>query len=197
VVARLVRLGKKREPKKLPNKVLPRPPTKKVEAVSYEADASDPPQPKKKKEKPDRDATLGDRMRRSLDKAALFEAAQAEIEAEGDPSGVVGGTATEAGEGDAYMTRIADLWNRTWTLPVIIPREEAKQLSVLLVLKIDREGTIEFPIAFDKSSGNDYFDSSIRAAWQEIRRLPLPPPDRMASILANGLALKLTWKGLQ
>lgn len=195
VVARLVRLGKKREPKLLPQKVVPQPATVKPEAVSYDADASDPPKPKDKK--PDPDAKLSDKMRQSLEKAALLNEAQREIEAEGDPSGVAGGTATEAGEGDPYMTRIADLWIRTWTLPAIIPREEAKQLSVLMVLRIDERGQIEFPIVLDKSSGNEHFDNSVKAAWQQIKELPLPPPERLPSILANGMALKLTWRGLQ
>lgn len=198
VVARLVRLGKKRNPRKLPNKIVPQAPTKKQETVNLNADANDAPNKKKpKKPRPDRDAAIDDRMRHALEKAALMEQAQREIEAEGDPSGVVGGTATEAGEGDPYMTRIADLWNRTWSLPVIIPKDEAKRLYVLMVLRVDGQGNIQLPIEFDRSSGDPHFDNSVKAAWAQIRRVPAPPPERRASILANGLALKLTWRGIQ
>lgn len=196
VVARLVRLGKKRNPKHLPKKVVPTPPTVKQETVSYNAEADDAPVKKKHKDKP-KHAVVSDRMQHSLDKAALLERADEEIEAEGDPEGVAGGTAATAEAGDPYLTRIADLWRRTWTLPAIIPREEASKLQVLMVLHIDETGAIIFPIEFDRSSGNEHFDNSIKAAWRRIRRLPMPPPDRLASMLANGLALKLTWKGLQ
>jgi hypothetical protein len=198
VVAKLVRKGKPRKKKKLPNKQVPQPATRKQETVDYTADADDAPARKKKDEPPrDRDAKVSDKLRRSLDKAELLAQAQREIEQEGSPDGVAGGTATEAGEGDPYMTKIADLWQRNWSLPAIIPRDEAKDLYVLLVLHIDEKGNIQFPLEFDRKSGNAHFDNSIVSAWKKIGKIPLPPPDRMASILANGLGLKHTWKGLR
>jgi hypothetical protein len=193
VVAKLLRLGKPKDPKRLPDKIVPQPATRKEVGVDYTADAHDAPSKKSKR----RDALDSDKLRHSLDKAALLAQAQQEIEAEGSPDGVAGGTATSAEDGDPYMTRIADLWNRHWSLPAIIPRSEARKLYVLLVLHIDRRGRITFPLAFDRKSGNDHFDNSIIAGWRSIKKIPLPPPDRFASILANGLPLKLNWKGLQ
>lgn len=195
VVAKLVRLGKPRDKKKMPNKVVPRVATREDEGVDYTADADDAPARKKKRK--DRDAKLADKLRRSLDKAELLAQAQAEIEQEGSPDGVAGGTANSAEDGDAYMTRVADLWNRTWSLPAIIPREEAKKLYVLVVLQIDGTGKIQFPLQFDRKSGNAHFDNSIIAAWKQIKQIPKPPPDRFAAIMANGLGLKHTWRGLQ
>lgn len=194
VVAKLVRLGKPKDPKKMPNKHVPQASTRKEEGIDLSADANDAPARKKAKKD---DAKIADKMQRSLDRAELMAAAQAEIENEGSPDGVVGGTANTASEGDAYMTRIADLWNRTWSLPSIIPREEAKSLYVLLVLNIDKTGRLQFPLQFDRPSGNAHFDNSVKAAWKKIGKIPLPPPDRFASILANGLGLKHTWRGLQ
>lgn len=196
VVARLVRLGKPRDPKKMPDKIVPQPAMKKEEGIDLTADASDAPSKKKKKDE-DRNAQVGDKLRRSLDKAELLANAQREIEQEGSPDGVVGGTARTASEGDPYMTKIADLWNRNWSLPAVIPRSEAERLYVLLTLRIDSSGRIQFPLKFDRRSGNPIFDNSIVAAWQAIQQIPQPPPDRFASILANGLKLKLNWKGLQ
>lgn len=195
VVAKLVRLGKPRDPNKLPNKIVPRKATRKPEGIDYTADADDA--PARKKKRPDRDAEVSDKLRASLDKAELLAQAQQDIEAEGSPDGVVGGTAKSAAEGDAYMTRIADLWNRTWSLPAIIPRSEARQLYVLMTLNIDKSGNIKLPIEFDRRSGNTHFDNSIISAWARIKKIPVPPPDRFASILANGLPLKLNWKGMQ
>jgi len=194
VVAKLVRLGKPRDPKKLPNKIVPQVATRPEDAVDLSADADDAPARKKKD---DRDSQVSDKLRRSLDRAELLAAAQKEIEGEGSPDGVPGGTAKSAREGDPYMTKIADLWLRNWSLPAIIPRDEARRLYVLVVIRIDKVGNIELPIQFDRKSGNSYFDNSIVSAWSAIKRIPLPPPDRIASILANGLPLKLNWKGLQ
>ena len=195
VVAKLVRLGKPRDPRKLPNKVVPQPATRKEKGIDLSADANDAPARKRKDR--NRDAKIDDRIRNSLDKAALLAQAQQEIEAEGSPDGVVGGTAKTAQDGDPYMTRIADLWLRNWSLPAIIPRNEARTLFVRLVLNIDRKGNIQFPLQFDKKSGNAHFDNSVIAAWRQIAQIPVPPPDRFAAILANGLALELNWKGLQ
>ncbi len=194
VVAKLLRLGQPKDPKKLPDKIVPQEATKKDEGIDLSGDAHDAPARKKKK---DDDAKLSDRQRRALDRADLLAAAQKEIEAEGSPDGVRHGTATKAEGGDPYLTKLADLFNRTWALPAIIPAAEARRLYLLMVLKIDKDGTIQTPIQVDRSSGNAHFDNSVTAAWQRIKKIPLPPPDRFASMLANGLGLKITWKGLQ
>ncbi len=198
VVAQLLRLGKPIDPKKMPDKILPREATHKEEGVDLGADANDAPSKKQKKDE-DRDSKVSDKMRRALGKAELLSEAQRQIdsEGEGDPNGVAGGTATKASGGDPYITKIADLWNRTWSLPSVIPRSEAQTLYVLVTLKIDAQGTLQLPLQFDRRSGNAVFDNSISAAWTAIKQLPQPPPDRFAAILAHGLRLKLNWKGLQ
>lgn len=195
VVAKLVRLGEKRDKKKLPNKIVPQMPTEKVRGVNLDADANDKPVVKRKER--NRDAKISDKLRSSLDKAALFAKIQDNIKQEGDPNGVRGGTATRGSRGDIYMTRLADLWNRNWSLPSIIGRDAAKKLYVLVVLRIDAKGRIQFPLKFDRKSGNAHFDGSIEAAWKRIGTIPLPPAERLASVLANGLPLKLNWKGLR
>ena len=196
VVAQLVRLGKKRDPKKLPNKIVPQLPTRKPEGVSYDAEPDDKPKPKKRRRE-NRDAQLSDRMRSSLDKAALFAKVQPDVPQDGDPNGVRGGTSTTGSAGDLYMTRIADLWNRSWSLPSIISPDAAKNLYVLVIVRIDSAGRVQLPIKFSRKSGNEHFDASIVASWTKIGTIPLPPGDRLASVLANGLALKLTWKGMR
>jgi hypothetical protein len=182
------------KPKKLPNKIVPQKPTRKAKGLNLTADANDKPNRRSKKRD---EREMADRMRDALRKAELFSKAQKEIQAEGSRrQGVRHGTA-KAGKGDMYMTRIADKWNRTWSLPSIIPRDEAKKLYVLIVVRVDKRGKIQFPIKFDRRSGNKHFDSSVETAWQRIKAIPVPPPDRMASILAHGLALKLNWRGMQ
>lgn len=192
VVARLIRKGKPLDKRKLPNKVVPQRATKKPTAVDLSANASDAPNAKKKRDKRDR----SDRERDALGRIEELVKAQREIEQEGAPEGAASGSAT-ASEGDRYMTRIADIWNRTWSLPAVIDRAQAKTLYALVVVKIDRQGNIEYPIQFDRRSGNAHFDNSIVVAWGQIKRIPVPPSDRFAAVLANGLALKLTWRGMQ
>ena len=211
VVAKLVRLGKPRDKKLVPNKVVappvqaepPKPvpidPTpEKPKAVKEEKPSK---RAERKRERPKTRRTetkqsARERLDRALARAETLAKADREIEQEGQLDGVPTGTVDTAEEGDRYMTRIADLWNRAWSLPAIIPRDEAKELYVLIVLRIDRDGQIQFPIRFDRRSGNVHFDSSVTDAWKRIGALPLPPPDRLARILANGLALKLNWRGL-
>jgi len=195
VVAKLLRKGKPKDDKKLPDKIVPQVATRKARGIDYTADSDAA--PSKKKKRPDREAKIANKMRDSLARAELMAAAQREIEQEGSPDGVVGGTATKRTGGDAYMTKIADLWLRTWSLPAIIPKSEAKKLHVLVMLRIDNSGKIKFPLQFDRKSGNTHFDNSIIAAWKQIKKIPKPPPDRYASILANGLGLKHTWRGLR
>lgn len=196
VVAKLVRLGKPRDKNKLPDKEVPRVATVKPKGVSLDADPNEKPKPKPKRKR-DRDAVNSDRLRRSFDKASAFAKIQPDKLGEGDPNGVRGGTAKKGSRGDMYMTRLADLWNRTWSLPSIITPKDAKKLYVLIVLRIDSSGRIKLPLKFDRRSGNSHFDGSISAAWTRIGKIPLPPGDRLASILANGLALKLNWRGMR
>jgi hypothetical protein len=192
VVARLIRKGVRKDPKKLPDKIVPQQSTQKATGVDLSADANDAANKPKKKT----DAPISDKQKNALDKIDMLAQAQREIEGEGDPNGTPGGTAS-AGEGDAYMTRIADIWNRTWSLPAVIPQDEARRLFVNVVVRIDKDGNIQYPIEIKRASGNAHFDSSITLAWQQIRQVPAPPADRLASFLAHGLRLKLTWRGMQ
>lgn len=197
IVAKLVRLGEKKEKHKLPDKVVPIKSEIKEKGVSYDADPNVVP-PKKKKKPKDRDAAITNRFKSSFDKASAFSKVQdGDRKEEGDPNGTRGGTARRGSAGDLYMTRIADIWLRAWSAPSIIPRNELKKLYVLVVVRIDASGKIQYPIKITRKSGNSHFDGSIVTAWNQIKQLPLPPGDRLAAVLANGLRLKLTWKGMR
>jgi hypothetical protein len=196
VVAKLVRLGKKRDPKKLPDREAPRMPTKKVRGVNLDADASDKGIKRKKKPR-NRHAVVRNDLNASFDKIRPHAEIQPDKEVEGDPNGSKYGTYRKGSKGDLYYTRIADMWNRTWSLPAIIQRADAKKLFVQVIVKIDAAGNIQFPVKFTRSSGNEHFDNSIRTAWKRIRKLPLPPEERKKSVLAHGLKLRLTWRGIR
>lgn len=193
VVARLIRKGVKKPKKKLPDKIVPHAATVKKKAIDLTADADAAPNKKKRKEDPR--AKLSDKQRDALKRLQALAKAQREIEQEGDPHGVRGGS-NSAREGDRYMTRIADLWNRTWSLPAIIPRDIAKKLNCYVTLTIDKTGKIT-KVKIDRSSGNQHFDSSIKLAWARIKQLPVPPPDRLATYLAHGMKFRLNWRGMR
>ncbi|MCA9665225.1 MAG: TonB family protein [Myxococcales bacterium] len=193
VVAKLIRKGVKKPKKKLPDKIVPRAETIKKKAIDINADADAAPNKKKRPDKPR--AKLDDKQREALKKLQALAKAQRDIEQEGDPKGVRGG-ASNARDGDRYMTRIADLWNRNWSLPAVIPRDVAKKLNCYVTLTIDKTGKIT-NVKIDRSSGNQHFDSSIKLAWARIKQLPIPPPDRLASYLAHGLRFRLNWRGMR
>jgi len=196
LVAKLVRLGKKKEKKTLPQKVVTPTPAKVQAKVDYNAKIDDKPKVKPKKKKKDKKKVdLADKARSALDRIEQINKVTAPPDVEGDPNGVAHGQALSAAEGDAYMTRIADLWNRTWSLPAVIEQNDAKKLYVKAVIKISSSGVVRHPIRITRSSGNTQFDDSIIAAWSMISRVPVPP-DSQQHLVRTGLKLKLTWKGL-
>jgi hypothetical protein len=183
-----------KQKKALPDKVVPQQATQKPESLNLGADAHDKASTKKTEKK----LPVKDDLSSAFDRAkTLYDASQPSQTAAGSKKwGVRYGTAN-SGKGDVYFTRIADLWNRNWALPAIIPGGEAKKLYVLVAIRIDSKGEIQFPVKFHRRSGNSHFDASVDTAWRKIKQLPIPPPDRFASILAHGLRLKLNWNGIQ
>jgi len=196
LVAKLVRLGKKKDKKKLPQKVVSPPETKVKPKIDYNAKIDEKPKPKpKKKPKDKKKVNLADQATRALDRISQINTAAPPPDIEGDPNGVAHGKALSAAEGDAYMTRIADIWNRTWSLPAVIDANDAKRLYVKAVIKITASGVVKQPIRITRSSGNAQFDDSITAAWSMIKRVPIPPESQQ-HLIRTGLKLKLTWKGM-
>lgn len=91
---------------------------------------------------------------------------------EGDPSGVRGGTATDAA-GDPYIQAIVAAVLERWTVPTMLTPGELAKLQASACLKIDDSGRlVDFKIT--EPSGNTLFDGSLNATLGSIKELPRP-----------------------
>ena len=177
VEARFVKLGKKLDPKLLPNR---RPPIKTTApqpgvAVSKEMD---PPKPKKPDAGPPPEKAEENPLLRLGDRAQAFAEIAEKREEEGDPQGIAEGTETEARAGDLYRGQLVAFFKRGWTIPSTLG--DTSKLTTRASFEITSDLKIgDFEIL--KESGNALFDQSVEDRFNELRSLqttlPEPPPE--------------------
>lgn len=177
VEARFVKLGKKLDPKALPNR---RPPIKTTApqpgvAVSKEMN---PPKPKKPDAGPPPDRAEENPLLRLGDRAQAFAEMAEQREQEGDPQGIEEGTETEARAGDLYRGQLVSFFKRGWTIPSTLGDTSGFTTRATVEVTADRH-VGEHEIV--KSSGNALFDQSVEDRFNELRSLgttlPEPPPE--------------------
>src|SRR5262249_21093931 len=114
MVAKIVRLGKKR-PKNLlptiPTQPVPTAPDKAVKLTQNETAKTTP-----KTEKKPPDAKPG-ALQKALSHARQLERQQKEIDQEGDPGGSPHGNSDTAAAGDLYATAVFKAYNEQWNIP--------------------------------------------------------------------------------
>ena len=193
VEAKFVRLGKKPDPKKLPDRIVPRQQTAPDEAkvVSKNPRDNDKPDAGPRPERPKVDA-----LTRLGDKAQVFAEIQEEKEREGDPNGTHDGTETEAQVGDIYLGKIAALFKKGWTIPSTLG--DTSRLKVGTTFQITTDLQIgDFQII--QSSGEPLFDQSVEDRFRQMRdqnvRLPEPPPEVADQFLGQTLGIRFKGKG--
>lgn len=183
VVATLVRLGKPRDPHRLPTKPTAPPPTTAPPATLTRDPNIAPTEPTPA---PSPEAPPGD----LFDSARLRAKALGETveEPEGSPEGSPAGTAATASEGDPYATAIDAAIRAEWHLPDLVRPEDLVNLATTVFLRVDARGTIvETQVV--AHSGNRFFDASVVEAIARTKRLPAPPADRLRDVLRGGITL--------
>jgi hypothetical protein len=194
VEAKFVRLGKKPDPRKLPDRIVPRQQTAPDEATVVSKN------PKEKPDKPDAgprpERPKVDTLTRLGDKAQVFAEIQEEKEREGDPEGDRDGTETEAQVGDIYLGKIASLFKRGWTIPSTLG--DTSRLKVGTTFEITTDLRIgDFQII--QPSGEPLFDQSVEDRFRQMRdqnvRLPEPPPEVADQFLGQTLGIRFKGKG--
>ena len=203
IVAKLVRLGEKRPEQWLPRRDVPPP-----EAAPRAPDAvpvpiPGPPAPAQKpvalpapkvtpKPTPPRPASAtpggkgSDALSRALDKVRKDDKL-ASKERWGDPSGISGGDATDASEGDRYLGLVTQALQASYRLPATISEQERAQLKATVVLTVEPDGRVS-TFRFEKRSGNAAFDQALERAVRESR-LPPPPPELRQRFRTIGLGV--------
>ncbi|MCL2723598.1 MAG: hypothetical protein FWD69_04090 [Polyangiaceae bacterium] len=202
VQASLLKLGKPIDPRKLPDRLVPRART----APKHEivASSEEPKEPALKKDAgaPPPPNTQESDIEHLIAKSDPFaeDAGRARAE-EGNPGGVDGGTETDPNKvraGDMYATQLSQFFGQRLTVPTIIPVNEARKLCVLLQVTLNRNMIIWYirqnPVI---SSGNDLFDDAARSMLQKLLddRTPLPEPPKELAELYRGRVVQLVIQG--
>lgn len=199
IEARFVKLGEKRDPRKLPNRRVPikstAPDNKTVVSKNMNPD---PP-----KSKPD----AGTRPRRAEedlitrlgDRAQAFAEIAERREQEGDPEGVEWGTETEGRAGDIYRGKLYVFFKRGWTIPSTMSESEVESLVTKVTVQITPQRLIgSFEIV--GGSGEPLFDQSVVDNLQRLREshaeIPEPPEEVAHQFLGQKITLRFKGRDL-
>lgn len=190
VQATLLKLGTPIDPRKLPDRVVPKQRTapKKQLVASREdpgvkKDAGAPPPPN----------TKDSELENLIAKSDVFaeDAGKARPE-EGHAAGVDGGTETDPNKvkaGDMYAAQLGQFFGQRLTVPSIISVGEARRLCAKFEVNINKNMIIwhvkSTPV---KASGNELFDDAARSMLMKLLddKTALPPPPKETDELYRG-----------
>jgi TonB family protein len=185
MVAKIVRLGKKREPKLLPTIPVPPPPIAPKSAIKLTDNDTAKATPPTEKKPPD--AKPGD-LSRALAHAKLLEQRQAQMDQEGDPNGDPSGNSDSASPGDLYATALYKAYHEEWRNPQLAA---AQNLLARVRIFVDPEGNV-LKATLVQPSGNGPFDDSVTEVLTKVKRLPKPPAALALRMERSGLVLEFT-----
>jgi outer membrane biosynthesis protein TonB len=196
VEAQFVKLGKERDPNKLPNRDVPiketAPPDK-----THVSKNPDKPEVQPDAGKPPPDDAVEDPLRRLSDRAQEFAEIAKKREQEGSPEGIPGGTASEAKAGDKYAGKLYAFFRRGWTVPTIISDKERKKLTAEVDIQIGENRHIK-DVQLRKESGNPLFDQSVLNRIKDLQesnaKLPEPPDEVADQYLGQTIGLRFRGK---
>ena len=204
--ATLLKLGKPMDPKKLPDRLVPKQST----APHPEVKASQE-DPLHKNEKPDAgpppppDAKDSDIQKLIAKSDPFAEDAGKERPVEGFANGSDAGAETDPSRvhaGDQYAAMLQKFFQDRWQIPTVISAGESGQA---LRVPGSRSRSIRGCAVWfvnpspDKPSGNDLFDDSARSMLQKLvddhTALPDPPPEIAETFRSQRIQLKLGKRG--
>jgi outer membrane biosynthesis protein TonB len=196
IETRFVRLGKRKEARRLPSKEIPDP---QQTAPVPQAPDSEPmaavptgkkekglAEPKEKRNQRDEDllSQLGERA------GAISDLTKGP-ELEGDPDGIVEGTKASGDEVEIYIGKLYSYFRRGWQVPTLITDEELQKLACVIELSITKDGRVgDYEVK--RPSGNEAFDDSVRRRMSQAEGAELPaPPESVANrILGKTISLR-------
>lgn len=176
IQAHFLQRGEIIDPRTLPNRRVP----------ILRTDTAQPmPSPHAPTERPERQErqrdSVADAIQRLSDEAQIFAEREERRIQEGDPDGIEGGE-REASEGDLYAGRLSSFFQRGWTVPTTIPRDQVEQMNATALVEISPELRI-LSFRIQRSSGNPDFDLSVTAQLQRLvdgQAVIPPPPEDVA-----------------
>ena len=196
IETRFVRLGKRREPRRLPSKEIPdaqqtapvpqAPDSEPMAAVPTGKKEKGLAKPKKKRSQRDDDllSQLGERA------GAISELTKGP-ELEGDPDGIVEGTKASGDELEIYLGKLYSYFRRGWQVPTLLTDDELQELACVVELSVTKDGRVgDYEVK--RPSGNEAFDESVRRRMSQAQGAELPgPPESVANrILGDTISLR-------
>lgn len=200
IIARLVALGKPRDPRLLPRAPSAPPPAPPSRSAPAPVAPLAPPAPSSRPSlaykapaapaKP-RAPTRSELMQRALAQvkghAPSDSRDKPDPDRAGEATGSPSGTAESAEAGEKYYTEVHDAIQANYVVPSVISERERLYLSATVVAWIKADGSL-LRHELQKKSGNHFFDEALELAVQRTR-LPPPPPELARSLRDEGLAL--------
>ncbi len=190
IVTELVRLGKERPKDLLPRKEEPPPPPEKADPPPQTTPSPDP--PPQTKPTPQKDATPSakDRLSQLSKVQNALDRLKNQEEPEGREDGSQYGTTNKALAGNKLASEIYACLKANWNLPGISAAQAAGK-STKLAVSVQKDGRLT-DLEITKSSGDQRFDSAVRAATQKCGKVSPPDPDIAESVRKDGIEIVFT-----
>ncbi|MGB8332232.1 MAG: cell envelope integrity protein TolA [Polyangiales bacterium] len=196
IETRFVRLGKRKEPRRLPSKevrdaeqtapVPQAPESEPIAAVPTGKQEKGLAKPKETRKERDEDllSQLGERA------GAISDLTKGP-ELEGDPDGIIEGTKSSGNDLEIYLGKLYSYFRSGWQVPTLITDEELQKLTCVIELSITKDGRVG-AYEVTRPSGNEAFDESVRRRMAQAEGADLPaPPDSVANrILGETISLR-------
>jgi TonB family protein len=182
MVAKIVRLGKKRDKNLLPT--IPVQPTPTAPDNAVKLTQNETAKASKTEKKPP-DAKPGD-LKKALAHAKMLEQMQKQEDQEGDPHGSPGGNSDTAGPGDLYATAVYKAYNEQWNIPNVV---QGKNLAARVRIFIASDGKV-IDAKIIGSSHNGPLDDSVTEVLARVKKLPPPPGNLALRFERSGLVLE-------
>ena len=185
IKTRLVKLGKKRDEKLLPRKLMKK---EKIINVKKKSQVKKLKKTKKtrkakkilKKSKNSQNLSLSDRLTRVLKKT----------QDSGRFEGAVFGESIEGDLADSYNLRIQALIKENYRIPAVLNKAKLDNLEIQLILKIDSSGKPVL-VSVSESSGNKLYDNAVLVGTKNIASFGEPPILLRRKYLRQGVKIVL------
>jgi hypothetical protein len=188
-----VKFGKPRDLSFLPHKAPPKiaPPKPRVALALTQNEQAlprlkTPPEPQEEKRDPNEDPL--ERLKalgRKFDTGE--EGSTGSREDEGDPNGIVGGTA-EVGRGPVYYQHLQAAVQNAWVVPTTISDDDLGRLKAQACIKINEAGKI-VESHLSQASGSERFDATLLEAINRIQDFEAPTPDVREVVTTQGVCM--------
>ncbi|MGD8606718.1 MAG: TonB C-terminal domain-containing protein [Myxococcales bacterium] len=200
IETRFVRLGKRKEPRRLPSKEVPNAPqnapvpkapsAEPMETIPTGKQEKGLKKPEKKRDRREEEDLLSQLGQRA---GAISELTKGP-ELEGDEEGIVEGTKANGTDEEIYLGKLYSYFRRGWQVPTLIPQEELQKLTCVIALSITEDGRVG-GYEIKRPSGNEAFDESVRRRINEAEGAKLPPPPESVADRILGQTISLRFFG--